>query len=381
MILLIKTAFKFKFETSNRIVGLDIFRTVAILFVLFAHFLTVLPDNFFLFDFLFNFSGYIGVELFFVLSGFLIGSILIKINNQSDDFTFKVMQQFWIRRWFRTLPNYYLLLMVNVVIYYVGTHQNILNSLDGWLHFLFLQNFCNKQLRFFDESWSLCIEEWFYLLIPLFIYVFRRMRRNNKRQFIFAVLTFYFLILILKFGTIWHYNFSWGEIRKITPIRLSSILYGVIAAFICFYNKKQWITQKNIYLSIGIILVAINTYLYFIYIFDCTSTKQSFGIRFFLFDLFSISFALLLPFFSQIKQIKNKTLESFFVFISTISYSLYLIHIPVLRLLSVFKFSYLFYYVLCWVVTILISTILYNLYEYPFTLMREKFSRKKLSEH
>ena len=92
---------------KNRIFGLDIMRTFAILAVMFGHSIFFLPTSIkdqlhaFVID---------GVNIFFVLSGFLIGGILIRDFEKKK--TIKVLFNFWIRRWFRTLPNYFLILIV-----------------------------------------------------------------------------------------------------------------------------------------------------------------------------------------------------------------------------------------------------------------------------
>ena len=215
MFSLIKRAFKFNFDSSNRVIGLDIYRSAAILFVLFAHFLQVFPGDSLIINFIYNFSGYIGVELFFVLSGFLIGGILVNINDRSDHFNLIVIQKFWIRRWFRTLPAYYLMILINTILFFFANNQFIFGGINGWSYILFLQNFSNQKQSFFSESWSLCIEEWFYLLIPLFIFFFNFLKKNKMQKFIIAVVFFYLLIMILKLLVVYNFELSWGEVRRL----------------------------------------------------------------------------------------------------------------------------------------------------------------------
>ena len=90
-------------DTKQRNVGLDVIRATAILCVMVSHTLLFLDMDR-------NFKsllyfGFIGVELFFVLSGFLIGTILLKIHTRSDRLRWSDVRHFWLRRWFRTLPN------------------------------------------------------------------------------------------------------------------------------------------------------------------------------------------------------------------------------------------------------------------------------------
>ena|SRR4030067_605713 len=96
----------FKIEIDrNRVYGLDILRAFAILFVAYGHGSAILGDH--INKTIYYFPIFNGVVMFFVLSGFLIGGILLKVINQTE-FNKKDLFNFWIRRWFRTLPNYYL---------------------------------------------------------------------------------------------------------------------------------------------------------------------------------------------------------------------------------------------------------------------------------
>lgn len=94
----------FKLELNpNRVYGLDILRALAILFVIVGHGRHLLPDKLDIYHQVIVFDG---VSIFFVLSGFLIGGILIKmLNNRKADKN--LLFEFWSRRWFRTLPNYF----------------------------------------------------------------------------------------------------------------------------------------------------------------------------------------------------------------------------------------------------------------------------------
>lgn len=98
---------------EDRVFGLDLMRAFAILFVVFGHGNRFIHDEasrsireFLIFD---------GVTIFFVLSGFLIGRILLRtvLHEQFDG---RMLLTFWMRRWFRTLPNYYLVLILLIVL-------------------------------------------------------------------------------------------------------------------------------------------------------------------------------------------------------------------------------------------------------------------------
>lgn len=146
---------------ENRNFGLDLLRFFAIIFVLINHGSYQLPKT------LKNINQYFyldGVLLFFVLSGFLIGSIFIKMCEKKD--LKSNIFNFWIRRWMRTIPAYFFVLLIVTFLHFI-----ILKELDLFetiKHFLFIQNFKEFSPYLFPEAWSLSIEEWFYLLLPIF---------------------------------------------------------------------------------------------------------------------------------------------------------------------------------------------------------------------
>ena len=121
--------------------------------------------NFFIFD---------GVSIFFVLSGFLIGGILIKLLKENI-LNSKLIITFWVRRWFRTLPNYFLILIILILLDSIYNENFSFYSYKRY--FLFSQNLFSKHPGFFPEAWSLSVEEWFYLLIPIIIFI---SIKNNK---------------------------------------------------------------------------------------------------------------------------------------------------------------------------------------------------------
>lgn len=369
---------------ENRIYGLDILRSFAILFVVIGHGTIYLPESLQLYS---NSLVFDGVSIFFVLSGFLIGGILIKLleNNKA---TIKNLFNFWIRRWFRTLPNYYLvlflLLMVLPYIFYGGMS----NPLKHKQYLFFIQNFNQPHPSFFGEAWSLCVEEWFYLIVPLLIYIFVGILRFSVKNSVLIVAIS--LIIAGAFFRYFKYTSipinSFGDwdnnIRKQVLTRLDSLMFGVTGAFFYYYYNELWKKYKNIFFGIGLIILFIQRYF-------LTQTFVGFGIYecVFSFSLVSLGVLFILPFLSEYKYgagILYKILTK----ISIISYSLYLLNYSLITEygLKVFdNFSptgnkiiyarYLSY----WILLIISSTILYKYFEKPMMELRENFrNRKKL---
>ena len=164
---------------KKRNVGLDLIRAIAIAIVVFFHGDSLLPTGSSKYMAI---GGVYGVELFFVLSGFLIGTILLKVIAEREA-SLRSIYQFWIRRWFRTLPNYYLFLLANVAVVLVLNEQWRL-SLE---HLVFVQHFTSFDRALMPEAWSLCIEEWFYLSFPVTAYACCRIPIPKKYGMLLAI--------------------------------------------------------------------------------------------------------------------------------------------------------------------------------------------------
>ena len=137
---------------TTRVFGLDIFRATAIILVVLGH------GSYLLNNTRFNGFPYIkmidGVDLFFVLSGFLIGSILLKEINSKEYFGIKALTKFWKRRWLRTLPNYYLILLANYLVIHYKIIIEDINQFN-WTFLFFLQNLLKLIHDFFEQEYFL----------------------------------------------------------------------------------------------------------------------------------------------------------------------------------------------------------------------------------
>ncbi|MET0637730.1 MAG: acyltransferase [Chitinophagaceae bacterium] len=219
-------------ETSARSYGLDVVRAGAVLIILFSHSLELLH----VYIPFFWIGTYSGVDLFFSLSGFLIGRILITLFNQPDP-SISLIKSFWRRRWLRTLPLYFIVLSANIIISLITWPAFRID----WTYFVFLQNFHNNPY-FFGESWSLGIEEWFYFLVPLFGLVYYRVRRLTNTgvtgQFVILNVA---LIIIILFNLLRFARAGQFPVQAIL-YRYDAIAYGLIAA--CLSKSDILKTRK-----------------------------------------------------------------------------------------------------------------------------------------
>ncbi|MFT5847103.1 acyltransferase family protein [Psychroserpens sp.] len=368
-----------KINCEKRIFGLDIMRAIAILLVVSSHAVWIFPQSKNVLTDVLSLAGVIGVEIFFVLSGFLIGRIVYDLFVYSE-FTRKDITYFWIRRWFRTLPNYYLILVFNVLLALcLGTSRPD----NLWQYFFFMQNFSWEMPLFFGESWSLPIEEFAYTIGPLLLYLvlFLKLRINKSR--LFFIITS--LIIVVFIATKVLYNFNnpktdmlfWNvNLKALTLYRIDAIYYGVLAAYVSLIKPSFWRRYRFLFLIIGGGLflglnVIIPTQQIFI-------ESHPFFWNVLYLPINSIAIAFTLPLLSQIKS-APKLIVVPITIVSVISYSMYLIHYSVvLQLMKHFfpteglsasnLIAYLSIYV---IITLVGSYALYTFFEKPMTNLRD----------
>ena len=365
---------------KQRVFGLDIMRAVAILLVVFSHALWIVPGAKGLIPDVLSLAGVIGVEIFFVLSGFLIGRIVYKIF-VTDDFNFNRVKYFWVRRWFRTLPNYYFILIVNIITaIYLGTElpDNL------WQYFFFLQNFAWEMPLFFTESWSLPIEEFAYIIGPLLLYVLVLFKLNISKSKLFGLVTIAIILFFTITKIIYNINTDQSDmvfwnvnLKASTLYRIDAIYFGVFAAYLSMVESKKWNKLSGLSFVIGAIIFMGLNYI--------IPTKQLFieTHPFFWNVLYlpinSIAIALCLPLLSNIKS-APKFISIPVTTISIISYSMYLLHYSiVLQLLKYYfpseglsSFDVSVYISVYVIITILLSYILYKVFEKPMMDIRDK---------
>ena len=156
-----------------RLKGLDTLRALAIALVLMSHY-----NGFVAQGSVFGFIGEVGwagVDLFFVLSGYLIGNQLLAPAARGESLALKT---FFARRLLRTLPNYYVVLAVYLLLPHSVISGNTMAP--AWRYLTFTQNFGLRYGETFTHSWSLCIEEQFYLVLPLAVLALVGTRRSPR---------------------------------------------------------------------------------------------------------------------------------------------------------------------------------------------------------
>ena len=232
-------------EVKKRSIGIDIIKAISLISVIIYH--------------LYEYKGtYIGVVLFFVISGYLITEVLY----ERDDSYFKFIK----RRYIKIFPPLIAVLTLSYLAFYyfygfinIKLIFNSLSSLFGLSNIYQIYSGMSYFERSGDlfpllHTWSLSIEIQFYIIFPFLIYLFKKMKLNVK--FIAAII----IILSLISGSIMIYkeymNYDISAIYYGTDTRIFSILIGS-AFYFLFKNKKLNPKRANIlsYVFLGIIVV------------------------------------------------------------------------------------------------------------------------------
>ena len=192
-------------------------------------------------------AGGTGVDLFFVLSGFLIGGILLDVRESPNYF-----KTFYLRRFYRIIPVYYLWIAV-YLLFSAILGQLLTGARTAAVMFLFLQNFGIRYPSlvagaWFLPAWSLAVEEQFYLIAPVVV-------RLVSRRKLYALLGA--VILAAPILRIWvRYHFPQGTASlslayTLMPCRADSLAVGILAALLWRNESfREWLDGHGYFLAV-----------------------------------------------------------------------------------------------------------------------------------
>jgi len=316
-------------ESSQRIPELDGLRGVAIMLVLIYHYVEIPPAavdlvSKTLFGSTWLFYAYLptrlmwsGVDLFFVLSGFLIGGILLD-NRESARYYWV----FYARRIHRIFPIYYLMVaFVTVGVWIWPLSPLFQGSMPMWAFIIYAQNLMGDYTKAPDSlevTWSLAVEEQFYLIFPLIVKLCsRRVLVWLLGAIILGAPLFRALLIIRGFG--------FESVYPLLPARADSLALGVIAAIIVRSEEsKNWIREhsKSLYLCLLGLFGLLPTLLkWTTYMYVGTLGYSILSVTYFL-----LIVLLLVTPFPMMKAIFS---ISWLRWLGKVSYCVYLIHHPV----------------------------------------------------
>lgn len=192
-------------------------------------------------------GGWCGVDLFFVLSGFLISGLLFKEHLKMGSISFK---RFFIRRGFKIYPSFWVLIAFSVAVTFIsGRHLEIAKFIG---ELLFIQNYNGHM---WDHTWSLAVEEHFYLMLPLLLIVLSAICARSKTSttstafssipLIFAVVAVACLSLRIATSILVPYQLQTHHFP--THLRIDSLFFGVLISYYYHYQHQKFVQWQSKY--------------------------------------------------------------------------------------------------------------------------------------
>lgn len=239
-----------------RIKQLDILRGVAIWLVLGRHmpFMDIYSGLGCGFLKLWERMGWIGVDLFFVLSGFLVSGLLFREYQSTGGIDLRL---FLIRRGFKIYPGYYFLILVTLLVYFC-IFNRFFSARVIWEQVLFLQNYC---FLLWGHTWSLAVEEHFYFFLAFFLLWCSRRRiidpfSDFPRVFVLVAMA---CLVLRVHNSVLRPEFVAQSHLFLTHLRIDSLMFGTLLSYAHhFHGEKfrEWIlANKRIIAGLSVLML------------------------------------------------------------------------------------------------------------------------------
>jgi peptidoglycan/LPS O-acetylase OafA/YrhL len=351
-------------------------RAIAILWVMTFHMRGLLPTAF---DGIARY-GWMGVDVFFVLSGYLIGSQLLRPYTRGSR---PSITKFYLRRAFRVLPAF---LAVMVLYLTVPMFREEPRLSPAWQFLTFTENYRIDYFHdhAFSHIWSLCVEEHFYLVLPLLVLALMLKPRLSKAValalavlcFGMAIRAYVYIHQLQPLVQTDFDSFLVAYTEKIyypTHTRLDGLLVGVVLAAIKTFRPIWW--QRALAHGHALLLAGLGVCGFALWLFRA---RLNLAPNVFGFPLLTLGLGLLLV--SSVSPVSLLSRARGFGFIATLAYSMYLTHKEVVHLDRIYLPHYVesrnwMAFLVYFASSFLAAALLYFAVERPFLRMRDKLSR------
>ncbi len=321
--------------------GFDIIRAIAVILVIFRH--SNLENN------PIQEFGWLGVDLFFVLSGFLISNILFQEYKTYGQLNLK---RFFIRRAFKIIIPLYCFLIIQLLLY--AAYDDFTPPLPRIAsEFLYLQNYFPG---IWIHTWSLAVEARFYLIFPIMLVLVVKKHWLEKKAFIIgSILSLVILIFFIRLYVSYPHREESFYVFPQADLRIDGLLTGILLSYLCNFTSlfAKWLQNKWTILMISILLIVPGFYF----------KGGSFFMNTIGLTILNAGFALLVLFTLCIESVIEKQFLSYLkipiyvlCWIGIQSYSIYLWHITTKE----FIYAHFNFNASCMVSITLISSLLFG---------------------
>jgi len=293
-------------DRNDRNEAIDLLRGIAVLLVMCRHW--------YISDFLWH-AGWMGVDLFFVLSGFLIAGLLF---SEYERYSKVNLLQFFIRRVFKIVPLLYVLLILTIGVYLIIGQS--FSSASLFRDMFFIQNYGGGV---YGHTWSLGVELHFYLIIMLCFVLLQKWRIVlSQRSTIIIFMVFLVVPFVLR---TWNYYTIRDNTHYATHMRVDSLFAGVL---VCYMYRYKGLYLKFLHAKARqvLLLMALVCLSVFGFIEPDNFFTQSIGLV-----LIYLSFSCILLYTITLPE-KNRPFIKLPALIGFYSYAIYLVHVPVMKI-------------------------------------------------
>jgi peptidoglycan/LPS O-acetylase OafA/YrhL len=341
---------------NDRVVALDLLRGVAACAVAIPHFFVYWGSG----GIFTEGISIVAVEVFFVLSGFVLGPQILLI---LDGTVKRALLIFLVRRWMRTIPAYIVALIL------VSTIFSELGSGDFWRYSLYIQNLFGQhnKLDYYPVAWSLSVEEWFYVIFPLFILASSRLSAKRSVAYYAAVATLF--IALVTMGRVgFAGETSWGStVRRVVVFRLDSVAYG----FLLYLVTQYLPARRRLWWPVGGLLFCATS------IFILLQLVENSGVARAIYPLIAAGFGAfsILVFLKLDRHCQGPMVRRVSEVSGKLSYSIYLFHLICIYVVKAALGSspFVVQFIAYFIGTAIIATMSSYLFEQPILLLRPKY--------
>jgi len=298
--------------------------------------------------------GWIGVDLFFVLSGFLISGLLFQEHKDTGSVNFK---RFILRRGLKIWPSFYLFLLF-VAAFWFRKPSSLLGE-QILYNLVWLQNYHASNSIFLIHMWSLAVEEHFYVLLPALLLLLIKVCRGRDPFWPIPVIFVLFSALCLAS----RWTLPPGANAGATQMRIDSLFAGVALGYL-YHFRREWFEKLTGNFAMALACLAcLATGLF------RTQFTETIGL-----SVLFVGFSILLA-WAVVRKTDNLPFQVVWKFAAQIgfySYSIYVWHTAVLYVVTTYLGWSVLPFWIYLIVTIIVGIAMANLVEVPFLKLREK---------
>jgi peptidoglycan/LPS O-acetylase OafA/YrhL len=350
---------------SERVESLDLLRGFAAFAVMIPHFfMYYLADA----SAVAEIVSVTAVEVFFVLSGFVLGPQIVLCARRRNWLT---LRTFLVRRWMRTIPSYLVaLLAISVIFGQIGSFD--FSRYASYTQNLFSQH---NSRDYYPVAWSLSVEEWYYVVFPPFLLLYAKLTRGSGEWLNYAAAALLFIVIVTVARAAYGDMSDWGErVRRVVVFRIDSIAYGFLLYLALQQARFEWNASLRL---LALVLLLASTALLFRL--NLQMVESGFAWPRYVHPLASAAFGMAtVTFFLSINSLlRMRWMKSIATYLGHISYPVYLFHLAILYALARFlpPQTGVWPFLLYAVTVLLFTTIFFHGFEKPILASRPRYPK------